>query len=95
MSEATTRLFGLQGVRVVRVDRGPDGKRIVYAVTADPDAARCRSCGVVSSSVMERTVTSPKDLPYSAYRIVVRRARGSHRRNEFTPTPTTTLAPIA
>ncbi|PXX01580.1 ISL3 family transposase [Mycolicibacterium moriokaense] len=72
MTDATTRLFGLAGVRVERVDREPDGTRVVHAVTADPSAAVCRSCGVVSTSVKDRTVTSPKDLGYGEDRIVVR-----------------------
>lgn len=72
MSEATTRLFGLQGVRVERVDREADGTRIVQVVTDDPAASVCPSCGVVSISVKDRTVTSPRDIPYGVDTIVVR-----------------------
>jgi transposase len=73
MSEASTRLFGLAGVRVERVDLDElDGSRVVHAVTDDPSAAACRSCGVVSTSVKERTTTSPRDIPYGGDRIVVR-----------------------
>jgi transposase len=68
----TTRLLGLHGVRVVRVDHDSDGTRIVHLQTDDPDAARCRGCGVASSSVKERTTTSPKDIPYGEGRIVLR-----------------------
>jgi len=41
-------------------------------VTDDPTAAACPSCGVVSTSVKGRVVTSPKDIPYGEGRIVVR-----------------------
>ena len=41
-------------------------------LTADAGAATCPSCGVVSRSVKERTVTSPKDIPYGENGILVR-----------------------
>ncbi|MBV8347332.1 MAG: ISL3 family transposase [Mycolicibacterium sp.] len=71
MSDATTVLFGLPGVRVERVERRADGARVVDVVTADPTAAACPSCGVVSTSVKGRVVTSPKDIPYGEDHIVV------------------------
>src|SRR5437879_13706457 len=75
MSDATTVLFGLPGVRVGRVERVErcvDGTRGVDVLTDEPTAAACRSCGVVSTSVKGRVVTSPKDIPYGEGRIVVR-----------------------
>ena len=72
MSDATTNLFGLAGVRVERVERLADGTRMVHVVTADAGAATCPSCGVVSRSVKERTATSPKDIPYGENGILVR-----------------------
>ena len=51
MFDGTTLLFGLPGVRVERVERLPDGTRVVHAVTADQTAAACPSCGVFSTSV--------------------------------------------
>ena len=39
MFDGTTLLFGLAGVRVERVERLPDGTRVVHAVTADQTAA--------------------------------------------------------
>jgi hypothetical protein len=57
-------LFGLPGVRLERVERRADGTRVVDAVTDEPAAAACASCGMVSRSVKERVVTSPKDIPY-------------------------------
>jgi hypothetical protein len=44
----------------------------VHVVTVDPAASACPACGVVSRSVKQRTITSPKDLPYGEDRIVVR-----------------------
>lgn len=35
-------------------------------VTADPDAAACPSCRVVSMSGKQHVTTGPKDLPYGA-----------------------------
>jgi transposase len=72
VSDSTTELFGLRGVRVTGVDHGTDGSRIVHLETDDPEAARCGSCGVVSSSVKERTTTSPKDIRYGEPGIVLR-----------------------
>jgi len=70
--DATTVLFGLPGVRVERVERRADGTRVVDVVTDEPTAAACPSCGVVSTSVKQYAVTSPKDIPYGEGRIVVR-----------------------
>jgi transposase len=39
---------------------------LVHVVTADPDAAACPSCRVVSTSGKQRVMTRPKDLPYGA-----------------------------
>jgi hypothetical protein len=47
MSDATTLLFGLLGVRVEHVERWADGTRGVHAVTASETAAACPACGVV------------------------------------------------
>ena len=72
MSDATTVLFGLPGVRVERVERRADGTRVVDVVTADPTAAACPSCGMVSTSVKGQAITSPKDIPYGEDRIMLR-----------------------
>ena len=39
LSDGTTLLFGLPGVRVQRVERRADGTRVVHVVTADETAA--------------------------------------------------------
>jgi transposase len=59
-------------VRVERVERRADGTRVVDVITDEPMAAACPSCGVVSTSVKDRVVTSPKDIPYGEDLIVVR-----------------------
>ena len=72
MSDGTTLLFGLPGVRVERVERCADGTRVVHVVTAEETAAACPSCGVLSTSVKARVITSPKDIPYGLGQILVR-----------------------
>src|SRR4029453_526317 len=71
LSNSTTLLFGLAGVRVGRVVLLPDGTREVHVQTACEDAAACPSCGVISSSVKGNVTTSPRDIPYGTRRIVV------------------------
>jgi transposase len=71
VSDGTTLLFGLPGVRVERVVRCADGARVVHVSTAEETAAVCPGCGVVSVSVKERVSTSPRDIPYGADRILV------------------------
>ena len=72
MSDGTTLLFGLPGVRVERVERLADRTRVVHVATAQETAAVCPSCGVFSTSVKGRVTTSPRDIPYGEDRIVVR-----------------------
>src|SRR5258708_38641488 len=72
VSDGTTLLFGLPGVRVERVERSADGTRVVYVVTAEETAAACPACGVVSRSVKARVFTSPRDIPYGEDQIIVR-----------------------
>jgi transposase len=72
VSDGTTLLFGLPGVRVERVERLADGTRVVHVATAEETAAACPSCGVFSTARKGRVTTSPKDLPYGEDRIIVR-----------------------
>lgn len=72
MSDGTTLLFGLPGVRVERVERLADGTRVVQVATAEQTAAACPSCGVLSTSVKARVSTSPRDIPYGEDRLIVR-----------------------
>ena len=82
MSDGTTLLFGLPGVRVGRVERRGDGARVVHVVTDEPSAAACPGCGVVSTSVKEHVTTSPRDIPYGADRIMVRWSKSRWRCKE-------------
>ncbi len=66
MEQGTTLLLGLAGVAVERVEVAADGIRWVHVVTADPDAAACPSCRVVSTSGKQHVTTRPKDLPYGS-----------------------------
>jgi len=81
VSDGTTLLFGLPGVRVERVERWADGPRVVHAVTASETAA-CPSCGVFSTAVKGRVSTSPRDIPYGENRIIVRRNKTRWRCRE-------------
>ena len=72
MCDGTTVLFGLPGVAVREVSVDADGARTVHVVTADPSAAACPVCGVVSGSVRQRRVTRPKDLPFGEAPLSVR-----------------------
>jgi hypothetical protein len=72
VSDGTTLLFGLPGVRVARVERSTDGMRVVHVATAEEEAAACPSGGVFSTSRKGRVTTSPRDIPYGKDRIMVR-----------------------
>jgi transposase len=65
LSNGTTVLFGLPGVRVQRVERVESGGRVVHVVTAEGSSAPgCPGCGVVSTSVKGLVTTAPRDIPY-------------------------------
>ena len=57
----STRLLGLPGLAVRRVELAVDGARVVHVQTADEGAAACPTCGFVSRSVKENVTTRPKD----------------------------------
>ena len=62
--QGATRLLGIQGLAVMRVELEEDGDREVHVLTDDESAAACPSCGVFSSSVKGHAVTRPRDVPY-------------------------------
>jgi len=65
LSNGTTVLFGLPGVRVQRVEQDESGGRVVHVQTAEgTSASGCPGCGVVSTSAKEYVTTRPRDLPY-------------------------------
>jgi hypothetical protein len=71
LSNDTTLLFGLAGVRVERVVLGPDGIREVHVQTADEGASGCPSCGVLSLSMKGNVATAPRDIPYGTRPVAV------------------------
>jgi transposase len=83
VSDGTTLLLGLPGVRVERVERLADGTRVVYVVTADEAAPACPSCGVVSTSRKARVTTMPRDIPYGQDRILLQWNKTRWRCREY------------
>ena len=71
MSNDTTLLFGLAGVRVERVVLLPGGIREVHVQTVAEGVSSCPSCGVLSSSVKGHVTTWPRDIPYGTRPIAV------------------------
>ena len=57
-------LFGVQGLRVARVESDGSGGRLVQVVTDDETASACPICGVFSQSPKGRVCTRPRDIPY-------------------------------
>ena len=51
IEEGATRLLGIDGLAVVRVEREDSGARVVHVVTVDAAASACPDCGVLSASV--------------------------------------------
>jgi len=83
MVEPTSLLLGLEGLGVSAVVRRVDRTRVVEVITIDPDASRCPDCGMSSTSVKERTTTSPRDIRYGDDPIVLRWNKTRYRcRNE-------------
>lgn len=72
-----TRLFGLEGLAVERVEVDEAGGRVVFLVTADETAAGCPTCGVISTSGKDWVRTRPRDLPHglAVTRLVWRKQR--------------------
>ena len=68
----TSILFGLRGVRVREVVRHAVLGRVVHVLTDDEAAAACPVCGVLSTTVRQRRMTRPRDLPQGEERLVVR-----------------------
>ena len=60
-----TRLLGLDGLAVVRVEREESGARVVHVVTADETASACPGCGVLSTAVKGSACSRPRDVPYA------------------------------
>jgi transposase len=71
VDESTSKLFDLDGFRVISVVVSGDGTREVQ-VEGTADEQACPRCGVFSSRVHQRWVQTIKDLPYGPRPLVVR-----------------------
>lgn len=83
LTNGTTVLFGLPGIRVQRVEQDEFGGRVVHVATAEGTSAPgCPGCGVVSMSVKGNVITAPRDIPYGEGGISVRWHKIRWRCNE-------------
>ncbi len=69
--DRASALLGVDGVRVLEVDREDDGRVTVWVGTADPDAAVCPDCRTRAGRVHERVLTRPADLPRGRDRVTL------------------------
>lgn len=68
MVDDTTRLLGLEGLAVTRVEDGISGP-VVHVATADEQARRCPECGTRAGRSKGRRTTRPRDLPVCGRRL--------------------------
>jgi transposase len=64
LEQGASRLLGIEGLAVARVDLEEDGTRVAHVVADDESATACPSCGVFSTSVKGHAITRPRDIPY-------------------------------
>ncbi|MGH3922666.1 MAG: ISL3 family transposase, partial [Pseudonocardiaceae bacterium] len=67
--DRASRLLGVEGVRVVEVDREDDGRVTVWLITSDPAAAVCPDCATRAGRVHQWVLTRPRDLPRGRDRV--------------------------
>jgi transposase len=72
MHNETTRLLGLTGLAVVRVDDAPHDRPVVHLITADEQARTCPGCAVAATRMKEWVTTRPRDLPVAGRRVELR-----------------------
>ncbi|MFC7280251.1 ISL3 family transposase [Paractinoplanes rhizophilus] len=63
MVNDTTRLLGLEGLVVDRVELHPEGAPVVHLSTGDEQARCCPQCGTRAVRVKGWVLTQPRDLP--------------------------------
>ena len=63
MVNDTTRLLGLDGLVVERVELHPDGSPVVHLSTNVEQARCCPQCGIRAARVKGWVLTRPRDLP--------------------------------
>jgi len=61
--DRASTLLGVDGARVVEVDRESDGQVTVWAVSSDPNAAVCPDCATPARRVHEYVTSQVRDLP--------------------------------
>jgi transposase len=66
-----SELFGVAGLRVTEVERGPDGTLEVWAVTDHPAAEACPDCGTPAWRAHERVLARPRDVRRGANEVAV------------------------
>lgn len=64
-----SRLLGLEGLGVQRVESDAFGGRVVHVVTVDETAAACPSCGVLSVTLKGLACTRPRGILYGTTRL--------------------------
>jgi transposase len=64
-----SRLLGLEGLAVQRIESDAFGGRVVHVVTADETASACPGCGVLSVTLKGRACSRPRDIPYGTTRL--------------------------
>lgn len=72
MHNDTTRLLGLTGLAVVRVEDAPHDRPVVHLLTADERARTCPGCAVRATRMKEWVTTRPRDLPVAGRRVDLR-----------------------
>ncbi|MFI9384641.1 transposase family protein [Kutzneria sp. NPDC052558] len=72
MLNDTTRLLGLTGLAVVRVDDAPHDGPVVHLITTDEQARTCPGCAARATRMKEWVTTSPRDLPAAGRRVDLR-----------------------
>ena len=77
VQDGASRLLGIDGLTVVRVDVDAVGARVVHVVTEESVPPGCPTCGVVSTAPRGRVCTRPRDVPYgdAAVRLVWHKRR--------------------
>ena len=64
-----SRLLGLEGLAVQRVESDAFGGRVVHVVTANRTASACPCCGVLSVCLKGLACTRHRDIPYGTTRL--------------------------
>jgi transposase len=72
MHNDTTRLLGLTGVAVLRVDDAPHDRPVVHLITTDEQARTCPGCAARATRMKQWVTTRPRDLPMAGRQVDLR-----------------------